>query len=298
MRVILIFIDGIGVGEFDRNKNPCANEQLSIFNNFWDYPRKIEIPYQGIVKSIDATLGISGLPQSATGQTTLLTGINASQKLGKHLSGFPNKKLREILASESILIKYKKSGKKPAFINAYRPLFFEVGPEKLIRRLSVTSVANWTAGLKFFSIEDVAAYRAIYHDFTNSDLVQKDFKLEPFSPQMAGEILAQSSAQYDFCLYEYFKTDSAGHAQNIDEAVKLLKHLEIFVISMLKRVDLNNTLVIITSDHGNIEDLSVKTHTMNPVQLIVWGISAEKFVSEVNSIRDISNVLNKMCLLT
>ena len=153
MRIVFLFIDGLGIGENDSSKNPCAQPGIQLFNHFSgdEFPKKI--PYNGIVKPIDAQLDVPGLPQSATGQATLFTGINAAKLLDMHLSGFPNKALRELLESHSIHIQLKNMGKRPAFINAYRPVFFEKGPEALIRFLSVTSIANWKADLEFFNFD-------------------------------------------------------------------------------------------------------------------------------------------------
>ncbi|MDZ7262305.1 MAG: alkaline phosphatase [candidate division KSB1 bacterium] len=288
MRVLLIFIDGLGIGEKNTEKNPCTYPELQIFNNFLNDTRSSKIPFGGIALALDTTLGVEGLPQSATGQTTLLTGVNAAKLLHRHLQGFPNERLREILKKESILKKVRERGRQAAFINAYRPIFFQYGPEALLRHLSVTSVANWAAGLPFFSLEDMVQEKAIYQDFTNQDLIEKGFTVPSFSPQKAGTILAQATREYDFCLYEYFKTDHAGHSQEMVRAISELKKLECFLQSVLEHLDLNSTLVIVTSDHGNIEDVSIKTHTRNPAMTLVWGVGKEKLAEKLHSIADVT----------
>lgn len=294
MRIIFIFIDGLGIGENDLRKNPFAQNRIKLFNFFQSdsFPKKI--PYDGIVKPIDAQLGVPGLPQSATGQAALFTGINAARLLNKHLSGFPNKALRQLLEKHSIHVKLKNMGKRPAFINVYRPIFFEIGPKDLLRFLSVTSIANWKANLKFFDFHDLRSEQAIYHDFTNIELIKRGFKVPLFSAEKAGQILAQASQKYDFCLYEYFMTDWAGHAQDFDYAIQLLSQLEKFITTLLQNTDLSRTLVILTSDHGNIEDLSVKTHTSNPVPLMVWGKQKDGFIARVESLTDVAPQLLEM----
>ena len=288
MRVLLFFIDGLGIGPKDKKYNPCTDDRIRFFNYFSDdsFPKIIQ--KNGLLKPIDANLGVSGLPQSATGQTALYTGINAAKILSRHLSGFPNQKLREILAENSIFSVLTRNGKTAAFINAYRPLFFEKGPEALIRFLSVTSIMNWKAGLPFFTLEDLRQKRSIYHDFTNRELIRKGFSVPEFSPAEAAKILAGQSRSFDFCLYEFFKTDRAGHAGNFDDAVKLLLTVENFLETLLNEINLSETLLILTSDHGNIEDLSVKMHTTNPVPLMCWGKNSELFFEKINSILDIT----------
>lgn len=291
MRIVFIFIDGLGIGQNDLAINPCAHPGVRFFNNFLsdDFPRLLQL--NGLVKPIDASLGVPGIPQSATGQTALFTGKNAAQILGKHLSAFPNAKLRLLLEVHSILRQVKEMGKKPAFINVYRPIFFKLGAEALLRYLSVTSISNWKAGLKFFNFEDLSAERAIYHDFTNGELVRKGFDVPIFTPEKAGKILDKSGKQFDFCLYEYFKTDAAGHSRKMANAVNLLLNLERFLLAFLEDTDLTKTTVLITSDHGNIEDLSLVTHSQNPVPLMAWGPFREQILGSITSLLDVTPAL-------
>ncbi len=291
MRIIFIFIDGLGIGNKDLVKNPCAQSKIRLFNLFQtdSFPR--QVLNNGVVKPIDAQLSVPGIPQSATGQATLFTGINAAKLLNNHLSGFPNKQLRELLAEHSIHVKLKNMGKRPAFINVYRPIFFEKGPEALIRFLSVTSIANWKADLQFFDFDHLLSGQAIYHDFTNLELIKRGFKVPLFSAEKAGQILVRASQNYDFCLYEYFKTDRAGHAQDMSYATQILVQLEQFILSLLNNINLSNTLILLTSDHGNIEDLSVKTHTLNPVPLIAWGQQKVELLVRVESLTEVTSVL-------
>lgn len=291
MRIVFIFIDGFGIGEHDFTKNPFAHAKIKLFNFFQEDSFPKRIIFNGIVKPIDAQLGIPGIPQSATGQTALFTGVNAAQLLDSHLSGFPNRQLRELLEKHSIHSKLKAMGKRVAFINVYRPIFFKMGPQALLRYLSVTSIANWKADLQFFDLDHLFSEQAIYHDFTNFELIKRDFKVPLFSAEKAGLILARASQNYDFCLYEYFKTDWAGHIQDMDYATRLVVQLERFVKTVLENTNLKKTLVIITSDHGNIEDLSVKTHTFNAVPLIAWGFNKDELVARSNSLIDITPAL-------
>src|SRR5438876_4170554 len=98
--VLLFFIDGLGIGSrgpgnpFDGLEDAAP---LAIFQN--EQPITI---FDGIVVATDACLGIAGRPQSASGQTTILTGVNAPAAVGYHKQGFPNAALLEILREHSI----------------------------------------------------------------------------------------------------------------------------------------------------------------------------------------------------
>lgn len=290
VRVVFIFVDGLGVGEKDPRINPCARASTRIFSNFLPDQTNREMPFGGKVLFLDATLGIDGIPQSATGQTTLLTGVNAPKLLGRHLNGFPNQKLRDILAEKSILKRFKEMGRRVCFLNAYRPLFFQLEEAKKWR-LSATTVANLAAGLPFFGLKDVVEERALYQDFTNQELIARGFDVPLFSPRKAGKILAQASKTYDFCLFEYFQTDRAGHSMDMSRAIGEISKLEGFLLSFLEEVKLSETLLLLASDHGNLEDISVKIHTRNPALLILWGKASEEIANKIKSIEDITPVL-------
>src|SRR5919106_6189795 len=107
--VVLFFIDGLGIGERTPsnpfNDLPDATP-LAVFQN----EQNGESFLDGIVVPTDPSLGVEGRPQSASGQTTILTGINAPLTLGYHKQGFPNKALLEILSEHSIFRQLKTAG--------------------------------------------------------------------------------------------------------------------------------------------------------------------------------------------
>ena len=70
---------------------------------------------------------------------------------------------------------------------------------------------------------------------------------------------ARVAAQNDFSMFEYFLTDHIGHRQDEQVAVECLQNLDRYLAAA--GVDLNETLVVISSDHGNIEDLRSNVHT-------------------------------------
>lgn len=287
MKIVLIFIDGLGLGPNDPQQNPCVQDDLNFFNCFENGNDVRSTGNGGFLLPTDATLGIEGLPQSATGQSTLLSGINCSKLLGRHLQGYPNNNLRDILRERSLLKQVKEKGYHPAFINAYRPLFFTL-KEKTKWRLSTTTVATLSADIPFFQIHDIRNRRSIYHDFTNAALIDRGFNVDLFSPEEAAHILANVSKKFDFVLYEYFMTDRAGHSQEMERSRQEIKKLDLFVTSLLNELDLDESLVVLTSDHGNIEDISVRTHTRNKVMTLLWGNGAEKIVHMIHTLEDIT----------
>jgi 2,3-bisphosphoglycerate-independent phosphoglycerate mutase len=266
MAVILFFIDGVGVGELNPDFNPLAHSETGIFNSNSD-----ELPHGGRQYQPDACLDIDGLPQSASGQTTIYTGINAAQKTGKHLFGFPNHPLRKLLHEDSLFLRLKHRGVDCRFLNAFRPVFF-TSPE-LFRhmRMSATTEMNRAAGLPFVNVSEIADGAGLYHDFTNESLIRLGFTVPEITPEEAGEVIRSRAAQHDLVLYEYFLTDYAGHRSGMREAIREVHKVERVLMSLLGRMDLTHDHLIVISDHGNLEDTRVRTHTYNPSFMGVWG---------------------------
>ena len=283
MSLLLFFIDGLGIGTRG-SQNPFDGldeaAPLAVFQH-----EEPELPFEGLLAVTDACLGVNGRPQSASGQTTILTGINAPAMIGHHKQGFPNQALLDIIREHSIFRQLSEAGIKPvAFANTYTKRFFANRP----RWISATTAAVEAAGGRFNIIEDLKAGHALYHDFTNAMLIEHGEKVPLRAPEEAGEILAGIAAANRFALYEYFITDKIGHAQDREAARTVLPQLSRMIRSLLGNLDLKSSTVILTSDHGNIEDLSLRNHTLNPVPTIVWGKDRQSIAARIKSLADIT----------
>jgi hypothetical protein len=283
MSVLLFFIDGLGIGTRGPH-NPFDDlpgaDPLAIFQD-----EKPGISCGGVLAPTDACLGVEGRPQSASGQTTILTGVNAPATIGYHKQGFPNQALLDIIREHSLFVQLKRAGVNPiTFANTYTKRFFESRPHWI----SATTAAVEAAGLRFNQVEDLRAGAAVYHDFTNALMIERGEKVDLRTPEEAGEVLAGIVAANRFTLYEYFITDKVGHAQDRDAARRVLPMLARFIRSLLAKLDLERSTVILTSDHGNIEDLSLRNHTLNPVPTIVWGQHREHVAPRIRGLTDIT----------
>ena len=281
--VVLFFIDGLGIGTRGPH-NPLDKLEdaapLAVFQN-----EEPESFYGGVVVPTDPCLGVPGRPQSASGQTTILTGVNAPAQIGYHKQGFPNQALRDIIQTHSIFRQLRDAGVEPiTFANAYSRKFFVERP----RWVSATTAAVEAAGLSFRTIEDVKAGAAVFMDFTNRFLIERGEDVFERSEEEAADVLASIAAQHRFTLYEYFITDKVGHAQDMALARIVLTRLAKFIREFLIRLDLDRTTVILTSDHGNIEDLSSRNHTLHQVPTIVWGAHRERVAAGIQTLADIT----------
>lgn len=289
--VLLFFIDGLGIGTrgpFNPLDNLPEAAPLAVFQN--ETPESF---LNGITVPTDACLGIEGRPQSASGQTTILTGINGPATIGYHKQGFPNKPLLEIIGQHSIFRQLSEAGVEPiTFANAYTSRFFSERP----RWISATTAAVEAAGLRFRTIDDVRNGDAVFMDYTNRILIERGEDVAERSEQEAATVLSRIVAQNRFTLYEYFITDKVGHAQDMDLAKTILTSLALFIRELLIKLDLERTTVILTSDHGNIEDLSSRNHTLHAVPTIVWGLQRERIAARIKNLADITPAI--VALLT
>jgi hypothetical protein len=286
--VALLFIDGLGWGPPDPVTNPGWTYGGRLLR-LPEPPRPgatVQLDNGAAARAIDACLGVEGLPQSATGQTTLLTGVNAQEVQGRHLSGFPGPTLRKVLLEHSVLKQLRDRGRRPCFFNTFRAPFFAWPRERQLR-MSATTVANLAADLPFFDVPDMAAGRSLYQEFTGHDLRALGFEVPLRTPAEAGAVLAANLTAWDFLLYEYFLTDKAGHTGERAACEEQLQRLDQFLGVILDRRP-PYVLLVICSDHGNLEDLSVKTHTRNPVPLMAWGPGADAFVGRITRLDQVA----------
>ena len=272
-RVLMIFVDGLGLGE-EEEFNPLVSIPTPGLRSYLEgapLTRK-RAGLEGrasLLLPLDASLGVPGAPQSATGQASLFTGENAAALLGHHLKGFPNQALLNLLQEKGILGRLKGLGLNVTFANAFRPLFFE-RLSRGIRHFSCTTAANYFAGLPFRTLEDVEAGRALYADITNDYVRAQGYPVTLITPGEAASRLAKLAAAHDFTLFEYFFTDLAAHSGDFAKVRKALTRLDRF-LGALPALLPSDSLLVVTSDHGNIEDLRSKEHTGNPVPLLAWG---------------------------
>jgi hypothetical protein len=281
MGVLLLFVDGLGLGEDDPDKNPVARARVRRLRLLRD--RAAPDPTATLVPA-DACLGVPGLPQSGTGQTSILAGVNAAAAVGRHINGYCTKSLAALLDGRSLFSRVKAGGGEATFANAYTPAFLE----RLPRFLSVSTVAAMRAGLTFRTLDDLARGEALFHDFTNRLLPERGYSLPIVRPREAGARLARLARRHTFTMYEHFLTDRAGHARDMARGVEILEDLEEFLDAVLSAMDLSAHLVVLASDHGNLEDLSTKRHTRNPVPVVFWGAGASEASTGLRTIADIA----------
>jgi hypothetical protein len=279
---LFVFVDGVGAGADDPDRNPLARGDylLSRFEDGSGAP----LPAGGRAVLADATLGVPGRPQSATGQATILTGENAPALLGRHLLGFPNATLRELLRRRSLFRALAEEGRAATFANAYPVAYlralgleaegepeFELGRRRA--RPSATTVAFAAGGGRFRTWPDARAGRGLTHDITGGRARAHGADVPARTPAEAAEILLALAHAHHLTVFEFFETDEAGHARSMERAADALARLDALLRALVAGLRPGDALVV-ASDHGNLEDLSTRNHTRAPVPVLGFGAAA------------------------
>lgn len=267
LKILFVFVDGLGLGSGDPAINPLADTQK--------FPNLGKLLADSI--PLDASLSVPGLPQSATGQAALLTGLNAPALMGRHIEGFPPPRLKALVQEHNIFSKLLAAGKTCTFANAY---WLDDAAHIPPRRVSVTTAATLVAFGHVRGKADLLAGRAVCHDLTRERIHDRGYDGPLITPEEAAEHLTGIAGEHDFTLFEFFQTDHAGHSGDPEKVVRVLEKLDCF-FRVLLRFD---GLLIVTSDHGNIEDSTVHTHTMNPVPLFASNPAPFRTVERIDQI--------------
>lgn len=283
MRVAVLFIDGVGVGARDEAVNPLARDEL-LLSQFAD-GTGTALPAGGVRVDLDTTFGVEGRPQSATNQTAILTGRDAPRLLGRHVLGYPNATLRSLLAEASIVKQLVATGRTATFANAYPSAWLDVLgvprrpssthdieiPERYRKKgkASASTLAMAAGQVALRTFDDARRGEGLTHDIDGVLARGRGLDVPERTPAEAAEIFWRLAE--DFTLFEHYLADQAGHEQDVDAALRALSTFDAFARAVIAtRPD--DAQVLIVSDHGNVEDLSTRSHTRNPVALLSFGV--------------------------
>ena len=105
----------------------------------------------------------------------------------------------------------------------------------------------------------------------------------------AGRRLAAVTAKYDLAFFDFWVSDFVGHHQDMSGSVRLLENFDAVLGGLLAAWDDESGIIFITSDHGNMEDLETRHHTLNPVPALVIGAKRlrDQFCA---GLKDLTNV--------
>lgn len=287
MKLLFLFLDGVGLGASDPGENPFARARMPNLEALLGGRKLVadslgegsqpRVTERATLSGLDATLGVGGPPQSASGQAAILTGVNVPAVLGQHYGPKPNPEIIRILERGTLFHKVLRIGRRASLLNAYPRSYFEA-IESGRRLPGAIAYAAIEAGIPLKTTADLFAGQAISADFTGQGWRERlnipDTPL--LSRTQAGGKLAQLARETDFSFFEYWLSDYAGHRADLEEACRLLESFDETLGGLLKAWRDSDGLILITSDHGNLEDLNSRKHTRNPVPALVIGDPKER----------------------
>jgi len=297
-RVLVVFLDGVGVGDDAAATNPLAIAVTPTLDALLDGRRLVAsaLPYSGTrasARGLDAVLGVDGLPQSGTGQAALLTGVNAARVFGRHFGPYGPTALRPIIASDSILARARRAGRKVAFATAYPAHLVAMASAErppLPLRASIV-IAALGAGVLTRHEPELIAGDAIASEITHNGWRERLGRTDipAISAEQAGRNLAAIANAHDLTLFAHYSTDSAGHLRDMDAGIAAWQRVDTFIGGLLPAL-VDDVLVAIVSDHGNLEDVRAQ-HTRNPALCILSGPGHATLAARLHALTDVAPVL-------
>ena len=217
-------------------------------------------------RALDARLDVPGLPQSGTGQSCWLTGQNAVKLMDAHFGPQPGPTLQRLLSTASLPVRLTQAGGRAGLVNRYSPQYL-AAPQPQLRggrnRLGCFPYAFRAAGLPLGSPNLPLLSPGLGLTFERPWAATGT----PDEVRRQGQALGHAAADWDLLVADLWLSDLLGHAGRADftpdsdlgrAARDYLRRLDALLTGLLDA----GCGVILSSDHGNFEDLHVKSHTL------------------------------------
>lgn len=297
--VLIFFLDGVGVGGPDPAVNPFVTADMprleALLGAEWYMARARRTSRRASLIPTDANLGVPRRPQSATGQATILTGRNVPAIVGEHYGPKPNGAVTAEIRRGTLFTEVVAAGGRAALLTPYPRGYFEaIASGK--RLLSSVPLAVTSAGLPLPTADDLRQGRAISPGFTGQGwrdhLGYDDIPI--ISLAEAGRRLASLARTYHFSFFEHWPSDRSGHRGSLAAARQHLELIDEVLGGLIGAWDDAAGLLMVTSDHGNIEEKDHGQHTRNPVPTILLGKDHEALATQVRDLTDIASVVRRV----
>ncbi|MBL8680024.1 MAG: hypothetical protein JNK05_12695 [Myxococcales bacterium] len=161
---------------------------------------------------------------------------------------------------------------------------------KSVHRGACTCAAI-AGGGKLYTLDDLERGRAATFDLVHDVIRGLGIDVPPRSMLDAARAVLTGAREVHLSLFELFLTDKAGHAQDTGFARREVARTERFLDALTSIADPATDTIVVVSDHGNLDDLSTRGHTMAPVPALAWGRGAAALVENWNSLEDIGEAV-------
>lgn len=301
--VHIFFLDGVGMGGSDPEINPFVTAQLptlnALFGQGWFLKGSGPIfTDRASLVPTDAKLGVEGRPQSATGQAAILTGRNVPRLIGEHYGPKPNREVAAQIQQGTLFHEVVAAGGRAALLTPYPQGYFD-GINSGKRLYSSVPLAATSAGLELMTADDLRNGRAVSPGFTGEawrdHLGYADIPV--MTLRQSGARIAEIARGYQFSFFEHWPSDRSGHRGTLEKAAAHLEMIDAVLGGLLDSWDDEHGLIIITSDHGNIEEKDHRRHTLNPVPTILIGRHHKDLAPAIQDLTEIAAVVRQVLQL-
>jgi hypothetical protein len=255
--LVWLALDGVG--------HPADAPPESV----WDQDLPTLRPLVDAGLALDTTLGVPGLPQSGTGQTCWLTGQDAVRYMGEHFGPHPGPTLQRLLRAAGLPGRLTAAGGRAALVNSYVPEYFAAQARR--PRAGCFPYAFGAAGLPL--------------NPPGFPLIPATLGLsyaEPWTPvrdlaelSRLGEALGLAAHGADLLVADLWFGDLLGHRGRVPTPPEVMAAGRAYlarVDALLEGVLQTGARAVLGSDHGNLENLNVKAHTLARVPFAGVGI--------------------------
>ena len=301
--VHIFFLDGVGLGDADPAINPFATAKLPNLNGllgdgWWVKGVSRISTSRATLVPTDPNMDMPGRPQSATGQATILAGRNVPKAIGEHYGPKPNEAVRQEIQKGTLFHEVAAAGGRAALITPYPQGFFDaINSGK--RLLSSVPFSATDAGLSLMTADDLKNGRAVSPGFTgqawHTHLGYDDVPI--LTLHEAGQQIAAIAQTHHFSFFEHWPSDRSGHRGSLADAAAHLELIDGALGGLFEAWDDENGLLIITSDHGNIEEKDHRLHTRNPVPTILIGQNHAELAEQITDLSDVACVVRNVLQL-
>ena len=183
---------------------------------------------------------------------------------------------------------------------ALKNTFGEYISNKGLTQLRIAETEKYAHVTFFFNGGEEKQYKGEDRILVPSPKVETyDMKPEMSAYEVTEKVVnAINSKKYDCIILNYANPDMVGHTGNLEAAIKALETIDECVGKVVDAVQKNNGTLLITADHGNIEQMiDYKTgephtaHTTNPVPFILVNYDDSVKLREGGCLADIAPTL-------
>ena len=102
------------------------------------------------------------------------------------------------------------------------------------------------------------------------------------TPEAAAAILARLAREHDFTFYKYQMPDLISHTGRVELAREVFATIERFIDALLRQFDPADTMLLVTSDHGHLEQVAyTQGHPKSNVPTWYFGPQPDRWTEHL-----------------